>query len=86
MPGCVRGRESFYLPKLETVGKYARLEDQVVIQGEGTGDEGGVLFLVGDDGVGFDVQYSDELFGIFGFFAQCLGARTKKVQVSDSPA
>jgi len=49
----VKGRESFYLPRLETAGKYSRLGDPAVIQVEGTGDERGVLYFVRDDGVGF---------------------------------
>jgi hypothetical protein len=65
------GRESFYLPRLETAGKYSRLGDPPVIQVEGTGDERGVLFLFATMVWDFDVQYSDELFGIFGFFARC---------------
>jgi light-regulated signal transduction histidine kinase (bacteriophytochrome) len=45
--------------------KYSRLQDPAVIEVGSISYEREIVFFVQDNGVGFDVQYSDKLFGVF---------------------
>jgi light-regulated signal transduction histidine kinase (bacteriophytochrome) len=46
--------------------KYTRPRDPAEIEiGSKTGDDGKVIIFVRDNGVGFDLQHADKLFGVF---------------------
>jgi light-regulated signal transduction histidine kinase (bacteriophytochrome) len=45
--------------------KYTRPREKAVIEVSGTTDEDNVVFLVRDNGVGFDETYVEKLFGVF---------------------
>jgi PAS domain S-box-containing protein len=45
--------------------KYSRNQDQARIEIGSFSQEGEYIFYVSDNGVGFDMQYSDKLFGVF---------------------
>lgn len=45
--------------------KYSRNHDQSLIEIGSFSQEGEYIFYVRDNGVGFDMQYSDKLFGVF---------------------
>ena len=45
--------------------KYTRPRDPAVIEVGCTDGEGETVFFVHDNGVGFDVEYADKLFGVF---------------------
>jgi len=50
---------------LSNAVKYSRLQDPAVIEVGSISYEREIMFFVQDNGVGFDVQYSDKLFGVF---------------------
>jgi len=50
---------------LSNAVKYSRLQDPAVIEVGSISYEREIVFFVQDNGVGFDVQYSDKLFGVF---------------------
>jgi light-regulated signal transduction histidine kinase (bacteriophytochrome) len=45
--------------------KYSSLKDEPVIEIGATHTNGKVEYYVKDNGVGFDMRYSDKLFGVF---------------------
>jgi len=50
---------------LSNAVKYTRTRDRPRIEVGGTAGEGEVVISVRDNGVGFDMQYADKLFGVF---------------------
>jgi light-regulated signal transduction histidine kinase (bacteriophytochrome) len=50
---------------LSNAVKYSRLRDPAIIKVGSTSDEREIVFFVRDNGVGFDIQYSDKRFGVF---------------------
>jgi light-regulated signal transduction histidine kinase (bacteriophytochrome) len=50
---------------LSNAVKYTRTRDRPRIEVGGTAGEGEVVISVRDNGVGFDMQYADNLFGVF---------------------
>jgi two-component system, sensor histidine kinase and response regulator len=50
---------------LSNAVKYTRTQDHPRIEVGGTAGEGEVVISVRDNGVGFDMQYADKLFGVF---------------------
>lgn len=45
--------------------KYSRQRDEAVIEIESYGDDREIVVSIKDNGVGFDMQYADKLFGVF---------------------
>ncbi len=45
--------------------KYTRLKEKAVIKIGCKSENGEYIFSIGDNGVGFDMQYSEKLFGVF---------------------
>jgi PAS domain S-box-containing protein len=51
---------------IDNAVKYSRMRDPATIEIGCTGEEGGrVVLFVRDNGVGFDMQYANKLFGVF---------------------
>jgi len=50
---------------LSNAVKFTRIRDRAVIEVGTTDDQRETVFYVRDNGVGFDVQYADKLFGVF---------------------
>ena len=50
---------------LSNAVKYSRTKDKITINVGGYGENGENIYYVRDDGVGFDMKYSDKLFGVF---------------------
>jgi light-regulated signal transduction histidine kinase (bacteriophytochrome) len=72
---------SFYLPDPDTTGWCPH--DPAVIRVGSTGAEREIVLFVRDNGVGFDLQYSNKLFGVFRLLYDAEG---QKVWASDSRA
>jgi light-regulated signal transduction histidine kinase (bacteriophytochrome) len=45
--------------------KYTRKKEQTIIEVGYTGDKDEFIFHIRDNGVGFDMKYTDKLFGVF---------------------
>ncbi|NCU04537.1 MAG: HAMP domain-containing protein, partial [Chitinophagaceae bacterium] len=54
-----------WLNLVDNAMKYSALEDEPVIEIGATHTNGKVEYYVKDNGVGFDMKYSDKLFGVF---------------------
>ncbi|HLP35953.1 ATP-binding protein [Lacibacter sp.] len=54
-----------WLNLVDNAMKYSSLQDQPVIEIGATHTNGKVEYYVKDNGVGFDMKYSDKLFGVF---------------------
>jgi len=54
-----------YVNLLSNALKYSRSRPEAVIEVGWRPQDGGYLFWVKDNGIGFDMQYADRLFGIF---------------------
>jgi signal transduction histidine kinase len=68
LPGCKTDPQlikQVWVNLIDNAMKYSSLETEPVIEIGSTGANGGVEYFVKDNGVGFDMQYSDKLFGVF---------------------
>ncbi|MEA2424035.1 MAG: hypothetical protein QOH13_445, partial [Thermoleophilaceae bacterium] len=45
--------------------KFSALSDHPLVEVGSVGSNGGVAYFVRDNGIGFDVQYSERMFGVF---------------------
>ena len=45
--------------------KYSSLKEQIIIQIDATENENELIYFIKDNGVGFDMKYSNKLFGVF---------------------
>jgi light-regulated signal transduction histidine kinase (bacteriophytochrome) len=67
-PDCSADRvllKQVYVNLLSNAIKYTRLQPEAAIHAGWTDDKDKIVYWVKDNGVGFDMQYADKLFGIF---------------------
>jgi PAS domain S-box-containing protein len=68
LPDCLADRillKQVYVNLLSNAIKYTRLQPEAAIRVGWTNQDGEIVNWVNDNGVGFDMQYADKLFGIF---------------------
>jgi len=68
LPDCSADRALFkqvFVNLLSNAIKFTRHKEQSVIEVEGWRDEGDCIYVVRDNGVGFDMHHAQKLFGIF---------------------
>jgi PAS domain S-box-containing protein len=61
-PALVR---QVFVNLLSNAAKYSRTRDEIVIEVGGHSENGESLYYVKDNGVGFDMNYANKLFGVF---------------------
>ena len=54
-----------YVNLISNAIKFSRAEEVPIIEIDAKYDDGGVVYSVKDNGVGFDMQYADKLFAVF---------------------
>ena len=67
-PHCLADRvllKQVFINLLSNAIKYTRLQPETLIEVGWTSHDNEVVYWVKDNGVGFDMQYADKLFGIF---------------------
>jgi light-regulated signal transduction histidine kinase (bacteriophytochrome) len=55
----------FILKAIDNALKYSRTREQAHIEVNWLEEAGGMIYFVRDNGVGFDMKYADNLFGVF---------------------
>jgi len=63
--GDIKLIRQVFVNLLSNAIKFTRLREIAVIEVEGWNEKNENIYYVKDNGVGFDMQYSDQLFGVF---------------------
>jgi len=54
-----------FLNLIDNATKYSRLEKRPIVEIDGHTEDGEHVYIISDNGVGFDMKYADKLFAVF---------------------